>query len=182
MLTLCRGAVSVFYSHSWLGNYCSVNYNLWGTVNEDSSVLTWIILSEIWKKHAVLLGIHERSYNTNISLFLGINMWSMRRIWKRNNRICWRNQSHDWQRSQQIYQFHNQKHVNVWVSYGSTKSWRHTQFLKQYEKRPVLPCKKLKYPFQPIMRWSFSKYPFQTYYAWFFSDKKHIYQCVTTCG
>ena len=51
--------------------YRAVNWSQLGTVCEESGTMTQFIPSEIWKRHAVLFGIHVRRRNMMISELLG---------------------------------------------------------------------------------------------------------------
>lgn len=53
-----------------------------GTMYEKKSTMTQFTLTEIWKRHAVLLDICTGSSNINISEFLGVNLRIVQRIRK----------------------------------------------------------------------------------------------------
>ena len=52
------------------------------TIYEESSNMMQFTPTELWKRHAVLLGIYARSSNTKISECLGINLRTVQRIRK----------------------------------------------------------------------------------------------------
>ena len=61
---------------------CATNLRQLSTVCEESCTMTQFTPPEIWKRHAVLLGIHAGSTNMKISECLGINRRTVQRIRK----------------------------------------------------------------------------------------------------
>ena len=62
--------------------YCATNWSQFDFVSKKSCTMAQLTPPEIWKWHAVLLGVHTVCSNTKISLCLGVNQKAVQKIQK----------------------------------------------------------------------------------------------------